>query len=98
MNDKLHVRARSTAEAPYSLVVSPESAGWRYSGLRMLELAAGQAHTFSTGEEEMLVLPLRGAATVSCDGERFALAGRRSFFSRITDLVYEVGDPGKDAA
>ena len=88
MTDKLHVRHGSTAEPPYALVVTPETAGWGYSGLRVLDLPAGGSHTFATGEEELLVLPLAGAATVECDGQRFELQGRASVFSRVTDLAY----------
>jgi len=88
MNDKLHLTAGTTADAPWSLVITPETAGWGYSGLRVLELAAGGEHTFATGDEEMVVLPLSGACTVSCDGEAFELTGRTSVFSRVTDFAY----------
>jgi len=30
------MRRGSTADRPFDLVVSPENAGWRYSGLRVL--------------------------------------------------------------
>jgi 5-deoxy-glucuronate isomerase len=89
VSEKLYVPAGSTAgAAPYSLVVTPEAAGWAYSGLRVLTLAAGGSHTFATGEEELVVLPLAGSCAVSCDGETFELRGRRSVFSRITDFAY----------
>jgi len=86
--NKLHLPAGSAAEHPYSLVVTPERAGWTYSGLRILSLTAGGARTFTTGEEEMLVLPLAGGCTVECDGETIALAGRPGVFSRVTDFAY----------
>lgn len=82
------IRRGESGEHPFSLVVTPKSAGWAYSGLRVLELPAGGSATFSTGEDETLVLPLAGACTVDCDGERFALAGRASVFSRVTDFAY----------
>ncbi|GLZ04703.1 5-deoxy-glucuronate isomerase [Actinomadura sp. NBRC 104412] len=82
-----HLPAGSTAEAPFSLVVTPETAGWTYASLRVLELD-GEPVTFGTGEFETIVLPLAGACTVTCDGERFELAGRRSVFSRVTDFAY----------
>ena len=88
MTEKLHLAAGSTAEPPYSLVVTPEAAGWGYSGLRVLELPAGGTARLATGDEEMLVLPLAGAATVECDGRRFELQGRSSVFSRVSDLAY----------
>jgi 5-deoxy-glucuronate isomerase len=82
------LRHGDTAEGDFSLVVTPEVAGWAYSGLRVLELAAGATATIDTGEDEMVVLPLAGSATVACDGERFELAGRDSVFSRVTDFAY----------
>jgi 5-deoxy-glucuronate isomerase len=75
-----------TASAPYGLVVTPETAGWTYSGLRTLELDG--EHAFATGEEEMLVLPLNGGCAVECDGETFEVTGRKDVFSRVTDFVY----------
>jgi 5-deoxy-glucuronate isomerase len=81
--------------------VTPESAGWTYSGLRVLELDAGESQRFETGEDELIVLPLQGACSVTCDGERFALDGRDDVFSAVTDFVYvprdadvEIGSDG----
>jgi 5-deoxy-glucuronate isomerase len=83
-----HLPAGSTADGPFDTVVTPESAGWGYSGLRILALAPGQAATFATGDAEALVLPLSGSCTVTCDGQRFDVQGRRNVFSRVTDFVY----------
>jgi 5-deoxy-glucuronate isomerase len=88
VNGKLHLPARSTAEGPYATVVTPESAGWGYSGLRVLELEEGQTHTLATGEDEYLVLPLQGGCQVACRGEEFTLEGRSSPFAGPTDFVY----------
>jgi 5-deoxy-glucuronate isomerase len=92
VDDKLYLPAASTAEGPYSLVVTPETAGWGYSGLRLLTLAAGGTHTFGTGEDEVVVLPLSGSCAVRCAGEVFELEGRRDVFSRITDFAYAPRD------
>jgi 5-deoxy-glucuronate isomerase len=61
----------------YTLSITPDRAGWGYSSLNILELPAGGTHTFDTGEDEWVVLPLSGSCAVSCDGEQFTLAGRR---------------------
>lgn len=82
------IRSGQTAEGPFSLVVTPKTAGWGYSSLRIAELAADGAVTWSTGEDETIVLPLSGACVVECEGQRFALEGRRSVFSRVTDFAY----------
>jgi 5-deoxy-glucuronate isomerase len=70
-------------------VITPESAGWGLCGLRVVQLAAGESRAFATGPDEIAVLPLSGgSATVEAEGERFALEGRRSVFSRVTDWAY----------
>jgi 5-deoxy-glucuronate isomerase len=86
--DRLHVRAGSTADGPWSLVVTPAQAGWGYSGLRVLALRPGGSHTWATGEEETLVLPLSGACRVVCDGVAYDLAGRSGVFDAVSDFVY----------
>jgi len=78
----------TTTDSALSLLITPENAGWGYSSLRVLELPANGGATFETGEDEMVVLPLSGSCVVSCDGQRFALAGRNSVFSRVTDFAY----------
>jgi 5-deoxy-glucuronate isomerase len=82
------VRRGETADETFALVITPETAGWGYSSLRVLELAPGGSATFATGEDEMVVLPLSGSATVACDGETFDLQGRGNVFSRVTDFAY----------
>ncbi|MEV4674150.1 5-deoxy-glucuronate isomerase [Actinomadura sp. NPDC049382] len=83
-----HLPAGTAGEGPYGLVVTPESAGWTYSALRVLDLSGGGEHTFGTGAFETIVLPLAGSCTVECDGARFELAGRDDVFSRVSDFAY----------
>ncbi|MDN3240104.1 5-deoxy-glucuronate isomerase [Glycomyces tritici] len=83
-----YLPAGSTADGDYDTVVTPETAGWTYSGLKVLALSPGGTATFATGDAETLVLPLSGSCTVSCDGEVFEVRGRRNVFSRVTDFVY----------
>jgi 5-deoxy-glucuronate isomerase len=68
--------------------VTPDVAGWRYSGLRVIRLAPGESREIDTREDEMIVLPLSGACTVRVDGEAFGLEGRASVFDRVTDFAY----------
>jgi 5-deoxy-glucuronate isomerase len=86
------VPAGSAAGTRFSVVIDPESAGWAYSGLRILDLAPGGSATFSTGEDECIVLPLRGSCEVSCDGADFTLQGRENVFAGPTDFVYAPRD------
>ncbi|CAL9333653.1 5-deoxy-glucuronate isomerase [Streptomyces sp. enrichment culture] len=83
-----HLPAGSTADGPYDLVVTPDSAGWGFSGLRVLTLPPGGTHTLATGDAEFLVLPLNGSCAVGVDGEVFELAGRTGVFDSVTDFAY----------
>jgi 5-deoxy-glucuronate isomerase len=87
-----HLRHGGTAAPPYDLVITPESAGWGFSGLRVLPLAPGASHVFDTGPDELIVLPLNGSCTVTVDGERFALDGREDVFTAVTDFAYAPRD------
>jgi 5-deoxy-glucuronate isomerase len=59
-----------------------------YTRLRILELGDGGTETFDTGDDELIVLPLAGACSVTIDGDAFTLAGRESVFSAVTDFAY----------
>ena len=84
----LHRPAGSTAADRWSLVVTPGSAGWGYSGLRVATLAPGESIELATGEDEAIVLPLAGAFRVTCGDEAIALDGRRDPFAGATDFAY----------
>ena len=85
---KYYLPAGSSADGPYELLVTPESADWGYSGLRILTLKPGEAHALSTRDCEFLVLPLAGSCTVTADGTTFELAGRTGVFASTTDFAY----------
>jgi len=86
--DALHLPAGSTAAGPYTLEVTPESAGWGHSGLRVLELPAGGSHHLDTGPDEVLVVPLAGGLVVECEGQTLPVTGRRDVFAGPTDFAY----------
>jgi 5-deoxy-glucuronate isomerase len=75
--------------------LTPEDAGWDWTGLRVLRLSA-ESLTLETGPSEVFVLPLRGSvrvevASAETPGEaeaRFDLDGRTSVFSAVTDFAY----------
>ncbi|ADD40373.1 5-deoxy-glucuronate isomerase [Stackebrandtia nassauensis] len=83
-----HLPAFSTSADPYETVITPDSAGWHYSGLLVLTLEPGDTHELSTGDSETLVLPLNGGCVVECEGQTIAVTGRASVFSRVSDFVY----------
>jgi 5-deoxy-glucuronate isomerase len=70
------------------IAVTPESAGWRFSGLSVVDLPPGGVHTWDTGAAETLVLPLSGGCVVSCVDGEFPLTGRPDVFGGPSDFAY----------
>lgn len=87
-NDDLLRPAGTLADGEDSVMITPEAAGWTYSGLRVFNLTPGESRTFVTGSNEMAILPLSGSCVVEVDGRRFDLEGRASVFSRVSDFAY----------
>lgn len=85
---KLHRPRGTLSDAVDPVVLTPDDAGWTYTGLRVLHLAAGESRIVHTGEFEAFVLPLAGGCTVRVDGLEFELTGRETVFTRITDFAY----------
>ena len=48
MDSRYLLRSGAAASGPYELEVTPESAGWGYSSLKIISLRAGQAAIVST--------------------------------------------------
>jgi 5-deoxy-glucuronate isomerase len=86
--ERLHLRHGDAADGHDPLHLTPEAAGWRFSGLRVVRLEPGEERRIHTGEDEMLVLPLSGSCRVRCDEEDFYLAGRASVWTRVSDFAY----------
>ncbi|MCZ4588506.1 5-deoxy-glucuronate isomerase [Rhodococcus opacus] len=88
MNSKYYVPVGSAATGPFDLEITPESAGWTESSLRVLTLAPGGSAELASGDDEIIVVPLAGSAAVSSEGTEFALTGRRSVFDGPSDFAY----------
>lgn len=88
MNSDYYIPARSAA-APFTVDVTPKSAGWSESSLHVIELDDDTTSAdLTTGDDEVMILPLSGGGTVECAGERFELTPRRSVFEGPADMVY----------
>jgi 5-deoxy-glucuronate isomerase len=72
--------------------LTPEDAGWTWSGLQVLRLEPGVPRTVRTGASEAFLLPLSGGCTVEITGAggdgSFTLAGRASVFTAVSDFGY----------
>jgi 5-deoxy-glucuronate isomerase len=83
-----YLPAGSSADGPYSALVTPERAGWTYSGLRIVELPPGGRIELATGPEEYAVLSLSGSATVRTAGRDYDIVGRENVFTGVSDFLY----------
>ncbi|PWJ47743.1 5-deoxyglucuronate isomerase [Quadrisphaera granulorum] len=89
----LHLRAGATANGVWDTWITPDVAGWGWTSLRAADLAPGQEISLDTGDDEVVLVPLRGSLTVVIDGSegedhRYELAGRPSVFAGPTDVLY----------
>lgn len=87
MNSKYYIPAHS-AVAPLTVDVTPESAGWSESSLAVVELGAGESVIRLSADDEIIVVPLSGSATVTSGDNTAELTGRASVFDGPSDFVY----------
>jgi 5-deoxy-glucuronate isomerase len=92
MNSRYLLRSGFAGSGPYEVEVTPESADWGYSSLKIISIPPGGDHRLDTFSDEVIVLPLSGSVTVGIDDLHCELEGRSSVFTGPTDLVYVGGD------
>lgn len=81
--------AGSLARDGWAAVLTPEDAGWSYTGLRLAEPVPGAPLRLETGRDEVVILPLAGSFVVAVDGgPTIELAGRPSVWSGPSDFAY----------
>ena len=90
-----HLPASTAHDGADPLVITPSTAGWAYSGLRVIVLEPGVERSIDTGDTEMIALPLSATdLIIDVEGQdTFNVDGRTSVFARITDFCYV----GRDA-
>ncbi len=87
-NETQVIRANETAHGQFETDVSAERAGWEWSAIRVLALPVGGSQQLTSGETELLVLPLENGCVVEVGAERYELTGRRDVWTDITDYLY----------
>ena len=78
------------------VALTPEDAGWEWTGLTVVRVPAGGSVRVETGPSEVFVLPLRGPVQVRVapadspakDELTVDLRGRASVFTAVTDFCY----------
>jgi 5-deoxy-glucuronate isomerase len=93
MSGPLHRRYAGAPDDDGTVVdITPQDAGWEWTGLTVLSLAPGASRTVRTGPSELFVLPLAGGLEVTvtgaAGGAELSLAGRDSVFTAVTDFGY----------
>jgi len=83
-----HHRAGALATADTLVTVTPEQAGWAYSGLEVFDLAAGPASRVLDGVEGVLVPLSATDLEVTVDGDTHTLRGRTGVFAAVSDWMY----------
>ena len=87
MHSKLYIPAGS-APAPYTVAITPEDAGWAESSLHVVDLGEHSELSLHTADTEVMILPLAGGGSVTCDDEVYELSTRASVFDGPADMVY----------
>jgi len=93
MTGPLHRVAGEPAGDGTVVEVTPQDAGWEWTGLTVLSLPPGGTRTVRTGPSEVFVLPLAGALALrvtgpAADEVELTLTGRESVFTAVTDFAY----------
>jgi len=88
MESRYLLRSGAAGSGAYEVEVTPASAGWGYSSLKIISLESAGSHRFETGSDEVIVLPLNGSVAVAVDDAHCELDGRPSVFEGPTDIAY----------
>lgn len=68
--------------------LTPEEAGWQFSGLRIVKLAPGETLSLPADELERAIVPLSGTVTAEVAGETYEFGGRASVFDGLGHTLY----------
>jgi 5-deoxy-glucuronate isomerase len=91
MSSALLIKPDLTPAAPQVHRITPESAGWRYVGFEVFDLAPPQRLERASGAREQCLVLLSGRASVSVDREVFGPIGARN--TPFEDRPYAVYAP-----
>ena len=81
--------AGTLATGDADVLVTPENAGWAYSGLRVYTLKAGTPVAVSLDNEEGIIVPLSARKIrVTIAGAEYTLEGRIGVFDSVSDWLY----------
>lgn len=68
--------------------LTPETAGWQFSGLRIARLEPGETLSLPADELERAIVPLSGTVTAEVEDQVYAFGGRASVFDGLGHTLY----------
>lgn len=71
------LRVRPSREGRTIVEITPQSAGWQYTGLAVYRLSAGEALPLTSVRRERCIVVLSGIVTVRANGNEWPEIGRR---------------------
>lgn len=90
--DDMLLKSNSPDGTGTVITVTPESAGWTYVGLVVQDIAPGDTWTAEFPHDECCIVPLRGSATITADGEDYEVERPGTMFDgKPTSLYLPVG-------
>jgi 5-deoxy-glucuronate isomerase len=85
----LLVRPHAPDDDGTLLDITPESAGWKYVGFRVVRLAAGARYNHVEDGREACLVILTGTVSIDAGGEHFGdIGGRETVFDGAATSVY----------
>jgi 5-deoxy-glucuronate isomerase len=85
----LRVRPHDPAEDGTVLDITPQSAGWRYVGFRVVKLAGGERYSHCEAGREACIVVLTGTVGVTAGEQSFeGIGGRATVFDGAPAAVY----------
>ncbi|CAA9550635.1 MAG: 5-deoxy-glucuronate isomerase [uncultured Thermomicrobiales bacterium] len=85
---ELLLRSSASAGTAVSIEVGPDDAGWEFIGLRVQRIQSGGFVNYSSGLDEVCLVPLRGTATVESNGQSWTISRPGSVFDGKPTALY----------
>ncbi len=88
LDDNLIVHSDVTTRSGTIVEVGPEEAGWEYVGLRVIRIDNGEFWNYSTGNDEVCLVPLSGKATVETADKTWEIGREGGIFAGKPTALY----------
>ena len=85
---KMLIHSESPEGTGRVLEVTPESAGWEYVGLTVQNVAPGSVWNYSSPDDEICIVPLRGSAVISDGQEEWTVSRPGTMFDGKPVALY----------